>query len=205
MQTTVLSFTNLHEHGGLFVSYLRARKRSFIDGNRWDLPEADGMEYDQYDHPGSRWIAIHEGERVLAGLRLTPTTAKCGIYSYMIRDAQLGLLTGIPSNLLNFVAPVHENVWEASRIFVSQDVPGAIRVETHRRLMSALVTASLDKGICRVLGLVPAIWRRWIGPLGLAARPAGPVLRIDGIYNQVAEMVLARVGEDRPWLKTAAE
>ena len=37
-------------------------------------------------------VAVHEYGQVLGGLRMTPTTARCGIYSYMIRDAQRGLL-----------------------------------------------------------------------------------------------------------------
>lgn len=204
MKTTALAYTNLHEHGDLFVTYLRERKRSFIDGNRWNLSEADGMEYDQYDTPRSRWIAVHEDGKVLAGVRLTPTTARCGIYTYMLRDAQLGLLPGIPADLLNFEAPIDQNVWEASRIFVSRDVPGRARVEVHGRLMGALVSAGLDLDAHRVLGLVPAVWHRWIGPLGLAAKPAGPVLTIDGVRNQVAEMFLVRPGKSHPWLRAAA-
>jgi len=201
MKATVLAFTNLHEHGGLFVAYLRARKQMFIDGNRWELAEAEGMEYDQYDNPLSRWIAVHEGEKVLAGLRLTPTTARCGMYSYMIRDAQLGLLPGIPSTLLDFDAPVDEHVWESSRIFVADDVPGAIRAKVHRRLMTKLVSVSLELGAHRVIGLVPAVWHRWVGALGMAAYPAGPVLNMDGIRYQVAEMYVARDGVKRPWLR----
>jgi N-acyl-L-homoserine lactone synthetase len=97
MQVTTLSFGNMHNHGELFSNMFRARHETFIQQNKWDLPEADGMEYDQYDTPASRWIAVHEFGHVLAGVRLTPTTARCGIYSYMIRDAQRGLLDSIPS------------------------------------------------------------------------------------------------------------
>ncbi|MGB1208430.1 MAG: hydroxymethylglutaryl-CoA lyase, partial [Paracoccaceae bacterium] len=34
----------------------------------WDLPEAEDMEFDQYDTPQSRWIAIHDLGEVLAGI-----------------------------------------------------------------------------------------------------------------------------------------
>ena len=78
MQTTTLSFANMHNHGELFANVFRARKQSFIDLKKWPLPEVDGMEFDQYDTPMSRWVAIHENGRVLAGVRLTPTTARCG-------------------------------------------------------------------------------------------------------------------------------
>ena len=75
------------------------------------------MEYDQYDTPASRWIAIHELGNVVAGIRLTPTTARCGIYSYMIKDAQDGLLNSLPQDLLFDAAPVHPNIWEVTRVF----------------------------------------------------------------------------------------
>jgi hypothetical protein len=101
MQVTTLSFGNMHNQVELFSNMFRARHETFIQHNKWDLPEADGMEYDQYDTPASRWIAVHEFGHVLAGVRLTPTTARCGIYSYMIRDAQRGLLDSIPSDLLS--------------------------------------------------------------------------------------------------------
>ncbi|HHI70120.1 MAG TPA: N-acyl-L-homoserine lactone synthetase, partial [Rhodobacteraceae bacterium] len=88
MQTTTLSFENIHQNGELFANMFRARRELFIVQNKWDLPEALGMEYDQYDTPASRWVVVHDDlGKVLAGNRLTPTTARCGIYSYMIRDA----------------------------------------------------------------------------------------------------------------------
>ena len=60
MQVTTLSFDNMHSHGVLFTTMLRARHETFIQNQKWDLPEADGMEFDQYDTPASRWIAVHE-------------------------------------------------------------------------------------------------------------------------------------------------
>ena len=95
MQFTTLSFDNMHVHGELFTNMLRARHSSFIDQKSWDLPSEDGMEFDQYDTPQSRWIAVHELGKVLAGVRLTPTKARCGVYSYMVRDAQLGFHEGL--------------------------------------------------------------------------------------------------------------
>jgi len=92
MHSTTLSFANMHNHGELFANILRARRESFIVKNNWDLPETMGMEYDQYDTPVSRWLAVHDDTgRVLAGVRLTPTTARCGIYSYMVIPPFVGL------------------------------------------------------------------------------------------------------------------
>lgn len=189
MQTTTLSFANLHNHGELFANMLRARRELFIVHNKWNLPEALGMEYDQYDTPASRWVVVHdELGRVLAGNRLTPTTARCGIYSYMIRDAQRGLLDTIPSNLLYDEAPVAETIWESSRLFVSHDVPASIRRKVHATLISQLGATARSLGASYCLTLLAATWPRWADRVGVKMKAMGPVMTIDGIENQVVSM-----------------
>lgn len=190
MLATTLSFGNMHNHGDLLVKLLRARRQSFIVERKWDLPEADGMEYDQYDTPASRWIAIHENDEVLAGIRLTPTTARCGMYSYMIRDAQKGMLEDIPADLLSFEAPVDQKIWESSRVFVSKNTPSHQRGAVQLQLMLELIKTAKDMGADKVLGMVPALWPRWIGRLGLHAEAVGPVMVIEGMKVQVAMMDL---------------
>ena len=188
MQTTTLSFANIHNHGELFANMLRARRELFIGHNKWNLPEAMGMEYDQYDTPASRWVVVHDDAgRVLAGNRLTPTTTRCGIYSYMIRDAQRGLLDTIPEHLLWDPAPVSETIWESSRLFVSHDVPAAIRRQVHARLIAELGAACRTVGATHCLTLLAATWPRWAGRVGVKMRAMGPVMDIDGPH-QVVEM-----------------
>ncbi|MAM59896.1 acyl-homoserine-lactone synthase [Maritimibacter sp. UBA3975] len=190
MQTTTLSFANMHNHGELMANVFRARRKSFIEQNKWNLPEAMGMEYDQYDTPASRWVAVHQLGQVLAGIRLTPTTARCGIYSYMIRDAQLGLLDSIPHDLLFEAAPVDPQTWESSRVFVAHDTPQRIRRTVHAHLITEMSKAARDLGASRVLGLIPANWPRWARRCGLTAEAAGRVMHIDGIDNQVVSIDL---------------
>lgn len=185
MQTTTLSFANLHNHGELFANLLRARRQSFIVQNRWDLPEAMGMEFDQYDTPASRWVAVHKFGQVLAGIRLTPTTARCGVYSYMIRDAQLGLLDTIPQDLLYEKAPVGAHVWESSRVFVAHDTPQRIRNVVHGMLINEMTKSARALGATQVLGLIPAAWPRFAKRLNLDIEAAGPVMHLDGVDNQV--------------------
>ncbi|MFN4193978.1 MAG: acyl-homoserine-lactone synthase [Tabrizicola sp.] len=189
MQTTTLSFANLHNHGELFANMLRARRELFIVRNKWNLPEAMGMEYDQYDTPASRWVVVHdETGKVLAGNRLTPTTHSCGIYSYMIRDAQRGLLETIPANLLDDTAPTAAHVWESSRLFVAHDTPAAIRRRVHSQLIMQLGDTVRSLGATHCLTLLSATWPRWADRVGVKMRAMGPVLVIDGIENQVVEM-----------------
>lgn len=179
MQTTTLSFDNFHNYGDLFAKLFRARKQSFIVQKNWDLPESMGMEYDQYDTPASRWIAVHEYGEVLAGIRLTPTTSRCGIYSYMIRDAQRGLLDTIPYDLLYDEAPVHANIWESSRVFVSHKIPMAVRRRVHALMVTAMTRSARELGATRIVALTAGNWQRWYGRCGLTAEAIGPMLKID--------------------------
>ncbi|MEM6826123.1 MAG: acyl-homoserine-lactone synthase [Pseudomonadota bacterium] len=190
MQTTTLSFQNFHVHGALFSDILRARRESFIVNRNWDLPEVDGMEFDQYDTPQSRWIAVHQFGDVLAGIRMTPTTARCGIYSYMIRDAQRGLLETIPRELLHGEAPVDPQVWESSRVFVADHVPAALRAKVQASLMEEMIRTARAEGATRILGLCPRVWMRWMRRLGYETEHAGPCLDIGGSANQAIMMNL---------------
>jgi acyl homoserine lactone synthase len=189
MLTTTLSFANLHNHGELFANMLRARRELFIVHNKWNLPEAMGMEYDQYDTPASRWVVVHDADgKVLAGNRLTPSTARCGIYSYMIRDAQRGLLDTIPAHLLYEDAPVADHIWESSRLFVSHDVPASIRRRVHAQLIAQLGESVRALGASHCVTLLAATWPRWADRVGVKMKAMGPVMEIDGIDNQVVLM-----------------
>jgi len=187
MQTTTLSFENMHKHGELFANLFRARKQSFIVQKNWDLPEALGMEYDQYDTPASRWVAIHNFGEVFAGIRLTPTTARCGIYSYMIRDAQRGLLGSIPNDLLDGDAPVEEGTWECTRVFVSHNTPQRIRRRVHFYMVGAMLKSARELGATKLVTLTAANWPRWFGRCGLTAEAIGRQMFIDdGDYQCVS-------------------
>lgn len=190
MEATTLSFTNIHAHGELFTDILRARRQTFIVQRKWDLPEVDGMEFDQYDTPQSRWIAVHRLGEVLAGIRMTPTTARCGMYTYMIRDAQLGLLDSIPKDLLYDEAPVSPYTWEASRVFISRHVQASDRIKVQANLMEQMVKTAREEGATQLIALCPRAWMRWMRRLGYQTEHVGPCMDIDGSPNQAILMRL---------------
>lgn len=192
IKAVALTFQNMGQHGDLLVSFLKARKETFIDRLGWDLPECDDMEFDQYDTPFSKWIVIHEFGEVLAGIRLTPTTAKCGIYTYMLRDAQLGILANIPNDVLFFDAPVDSKIWEASRLFITDRVPAHRRIGIQTMLMEKMTQTANESGAMHIIGIVPALWARWLRRLGLDAVPVGPKFDIDGTVTQAALFNVSR-------------
>jgi len=191
MLTTTLSFDNLHSYGDLFPTLFRARKHSKFMEQQWKLPETDGMEFDQYDTPASRWIAVHENGKVLAGVRLTPTTAECGVYSYMIRDAQRGLLDSLPSHLLDYEAPVASHIWEASRVFISNGVSERRRARVQANLVAEMTRAARTLGASQIIGLLPSEWARWTDYLGLDVEIVGPEIEVDDALTKVGVLKLA--------------
>ncbi len=188
VRATALSFQNMHHYGELLQNYLKVRHDIFIAKKGWQLPEENGMEFDQYDTPWARWVIIHAYGSILAGIRITPTTAQCGQHSYMLRDAQLGLLPGLPVNFLYEQAPVSDTIWEASRLFVCDDVSAEQRLPIQKLLMTTLSTTARSVGATHVIGIVPAVFRRWLNRIGMAATPVGPSMMIEGDRVQAALM-----------------
>lgn len=160
----------------------------FVVQKGWDLPEVEGMEFDQYDTPLARWIVIHEGRTILAGIRIAPTTANCGVHSYMLRDAQIGLIAGLPREALFERAPSSPEIWEATRLFLSKDVPSAQRSDVQTQLMMGMAAAARSVGAKKVIGIVPAVFKRWLKRIGMEAEAVGPAMKIDGDKVQAAIM-----------------
>lgn len=187
MHSTTLSFTTLQKHGDLFANFFRARQQNFGIQRNWDLPDVQGMEFDQYDTPQSRWVAVHQDGKVLGGMRLTPTTARCGIYSYMIRDAQRGILgRSIPSDLLYEEAPVDERTWECTRLFVDRATPDALRRTVQRALVDSMVGCAREVGATRLLSLNGDGWSGIFGSCNVSSEPIGRRFWLGNAYHQCA-------------------
>lgn len=180
VRSTELSFSNIHSYGSLFADYLRARREVFIERKGWDLPETGGMEFDQYDNGYTRWIVVHEYGQVVGGVRLYPTNEEVGLHSYMLRDAQLGLLKGLRQDFLYDRAPVSPLVWEATRLFVATTVASKQRAAIQMKIMAEMAKTARRNGATHIIGIVPAVFRRWLARIGMSATPVGPELKSEG-------------------------
>lgn len=161
----------------LVAAYLRLRKEVFVDALNWDLYAHNAVEFEQYDHFGATYVIAEDLEtgEVVGGARLLPTVsggAHCTgavRYSYMIRDAERGLLDGLPVDTSFAAAPVDPAVWELTRL-VSR---GSARVA------QAIITAARDYlvgvGAKRCLFLGPESFLRLARMMGSDAQPMGQV------------------------------
>lgn len=190
MQSTILSYDNIHQHGPLFANFMRARHQAFITERGWDLPSAMGMEFDQYDTPQSRWVVLHAADHdtVLGGFRMTQSTAQCGVYSYMIRDARNGLLATIPPTIVDGDAPQAPDLWECTRAFITDDVPPANRGRARRALIEAFLPAVEAVGGTRLITLTNTAWPRWMRMHGIKGTALGPIVPIDQELFQTVVM-----------------
>ena len=127
-----------------------------------------GMEFDQYDTPRAAGSPSTTRGEVLAGIRLTPTTARCGIYSYMIRDAQRGLLaTRSRRTCCTGEAPVERgHLGDAPASSSAIRHPADVR---GRRFMSSSSMQMTKHGPragrpTRLLALIPVNWAALVWP-----------------------------------------
>lgn len=109
-------------HWHLVADYLKLRKQVFVDRLEWPLFHAEDLEFEQYDSFDTTYIVATDLGRVVGGARLRRTDQRSGggqlRYSYMIRDACLGLLPGLPVDLCDSMPPLDESVWELTRMVV---------------------------------------------------------------------------------------
>ncbi|CUH87347.1 Isovaleryl-homoserine lactone synthase [Phaeobacter sp. CECT 5382] len=180
MQSTDITFDNFDETGALFTALLRARYHHFIETRGWKLPNTRGLEFDQYDTPESIYCSIHDGMTVHGGLRVTPTTAHNFNASYMLRDAQLGLLPELPSSILDESAPQDPGVWEVSRVFVADTLSSRermrVRGEIGLNLARLAQLWNIKAYICLTTVSAGLLMRR----TGLTIAPAGPRFETGG-------------------------
>lgn len=153
MEYLTFDFIGQYRHGLAFHDYLALRKRYFVDGLQWGIPHNAEIEMDQYDNPTTHYSLVVDHGEVLAGTRIIPSTARWGDYSYMLRDAALGRMGGVPSDLVpaDLVTP---QLWECSRLVISENVTSiADRTKVLGLVCEGLVDIGLSHGATRLMTL----------------------------------------------------
>ncbi|KAB7610285.1 hypothetical protein F9L33_13315 [Amylibacter sp. SFDW26] len=167
-EITILSFPKDIDKYDLVASFLKLRNEVFINKMRWPLYQTEGMEFEQYDTLGVTYIIAHEGREVVAGARLMRTDRKFARYSYMIRDAYLELLPGLPSDICSEEPPVDHNIWEMTRFASTQNSVGA-------EIINQGIDFLRSKAAKGCLFLGPPAFMRFGVRLGYDPIPLGPV------------------------------
>lgn len=116
----------------LVVDFLKLRKQVFINRKKWRLVEKDEIEYEQYDTATvATYVIAHRGQKVLGGARLLRCDTVIGsarhAYSYMIRDAYLGMID-LPSEICSAPPPTDDKSWELTRLVSIDEDPRTARL-----------------------------------------------------------------------------
>ena len=172
-QITIQSMLTGTDKWNLVAAFLRLRRKVFIERMNWQLHHAEMMEFEQYDRMDTVYILAHSGDHVLGGARLLRTDRASGSgkvrYSYMIRDAYLGLLDALPRELCDDAPPCSEDVWELTRL-ISDGSPGVGEhiLESANHFLS-------HQGASSCLFLGPPAFMRMARSMGFAPQALGKI------------------------------
>lgn len=139
-----ISCENVHEFGTAFHSQFRLRYGGFVERQQYDVSVYEGMEFDRYDTPASRYLVYHTDEgRALGVSRLTPTTLSCmlgDLWPHLVEDKSLLQSDG---------------VWEGTRYCVDKDVAPEMRQRIIHEMACAYLEFGLQLGLKKIIGLMP--------------------------------------------------
>lgn len=172
MRNITFNFLGLHQHGEAFTSYLKLRKRFFVDALGWDVPHNDEVEMDQYDNPTAHYSLVLRGAEVVGGARSMPTDATWGRNSYMLRDAIRGM-SDIPPDAMP-AEIVSREVWECTRLVMCDTLrTHAERAECLSLIVGGLVDIAREAGGVELVSLSPLPLVRTLRQVGYPASRYG--------------------------------
>jgi acyl homoserine lactone synthase len=163
---------------------LKLRKQVFVDRLEWPLFYADEVEFEQYDSLDTTYVICLEGDEVIGGARLRRTDHYSGHgslrYSYMIRDACLGHLPGLPATLCDDMPPSDSRTWELTRMIVNG--PKSLT----EKVLEEVNLFLLSEGATTCLFLGSPAFLRMARRLDWPAQPLGPVCgNADGRFQVI--------------------
>lgn len=159
LRSILFDMSTMHLYGSAFYDFLRLRKRFFVDGLGWDIPNDGLVEMDQYDTPHAHYSLVVADGEVVAGARCQRGDVTWGHYSCMMRDAARGNMPGIPHDLIEDKEWTPE-IWEGTRLVISDDI-GSV---TQRTQAMALI---ID-GLMRTMQPHGATYLQTLSPVALA-------------------------------------
>lgn len=144
------------------LSMFEARKEVFVDLLKWDVPVIDGrFEVDQYDDEHALYVIVADAQgEHLGSARLLQTTRP-----HILLDLYPQLCRG--------AVPRSIRTLEITRFCLGRRQRASERRETRNRLVSALVSVALERGIERFTGVAELSWLQQILAFGWDCRPLG--------------------------------
>lgn len=168
-QIEVVRYPGNMQKWNLVKAFLELRTDVFVDQMSWSLHVHEGLEFEQYDTLAAVYIIAHQNGKVVGGARLLRTDNKSGIYGYMIRDAFLGHLDGLPKDLCENEPPRNRDTWELTRFIATTGAACS------RAILMKANDFLRDQKATKCLFLGPPAFMRMAKFMRFAPRPLGPV------------------------------
>lgn len=174
MNIKIVNIIENHEHTHLVGQFLEMRRQVFVGDMNWDLPVHGSYEFEQYDQFWQTYYVLAmDDNRLVGGARLLrcDTTFGSGVYkySYMIRDAYLGLID-LPKALCSVDPPTDSNSWELTRFVADPEYP-----EAGREILDGVNDYLVTKKASRCLFLGSPVFMRMARIYGYQPSALGPV------------------------------
>jgi acyl-homoserine lactone synthase len=146
----------------------RARKQVFVDLLKWNVPVIDGeFEVDGFDDDHADYLIVtgDDGSH-LASARLLKTTRP-------------HILQNLFSELCATAVPTGPEILEITRFCLDRNQNAVSRRSARNRLVSALVSYALERGIGTYTGVAELSWLQQILAFGWNCRPLGTPQALD--------------------------
>jgi len=133
-QYKIITFSlfDSHKHGDILEKFCKFRYQGFVVEEKCDLPTYGDAEFDTYDNPFAKYIAIMKGDEIVACSRINRTDIP-----YMAKDCCNHL---IPKQFL----PQSSTIYEWTRRYVSSKLEMVEGMKMERILSAAVYFTLLN-------------------------------------------------------------
>jgi len=165
----IFNIETAHHYGDTLPKLLKCRYAEFVLRHHYQVPDYNGMEYDQYDTPAAVYLAWKDpAGTIRAGIRLVPTTKP-----YMIKDLW-------PYSVVDINLPESPEVWEATRLFIDRSCDEKVRHQAHGEILCGILEFGLYYGIADYIAAAPPrLWDFTFRRCGWPANVIGPPTEIN--------------------------
>lgn len=179
----VVTSANRQLYQSTLDSYFRIRYEVFARERGWKAVErTDERDIDAFDRDDTIYLIAIDGDRVVGGQRLVPTTSP-----HMLSEifADLAAVKGVP---------IGPSIWEASRYFVVRERRSG---RTDCTMLAGVQEFGLDEGITHYSAVIETWWLPRLHEAGFVVRPLGLPTLIEDQWAIAAEVEVRESSRDR--------
>lgn len=180
----------IHSHQGIADQMFRLRAKLFSDRRGWRVTVENGKECDRFDELEPIYICLTNKDRLLASLRLLPTTGP-----HMLADV-------FPEVMGDTGVVRHPMIWESSRFCVDTEAArlfssDGINVVT-RDILLGLFSTAREIGLLNIISVYDVYVERILRRAGCLFDRLGPVVSYDDLKTvgglfEVSETVISQL------------